>query len=201
MVALRQNSRHQELASQEESLEVPYNSWLFVYSLLPWIKAQPTDKTPLTSRAHSYSINFTFKTSGRKRVPSNSYSIEKWSNCHHLKTQGRHFEATVLNIRTHHFAVKAYENLFLLQMQVLALNCSFALCCQFTDTTCNAFTDSLFLQGLSKGKKTSLPEHYKYKIGFYYRKLGLSFEISHSSLYAKHLFLLTGSINVAKQPE
>lgn len=100
MVALRQNSRHQGLASQEEILEVPYNSWVFVYSLLPWIKAQPTDKTPLTSRAHSYSINFTFKTSGRKRVPSNCYSIEKWSNCHHLKIQGRHFEATVLN----HFA-------------------------------------------------------------------------------------------------
>lgn len=157
MVALRQENRHQELASQEKSLEVSYNSWVFVHSLLPWIKAQPADKTTLTSRAHSCSINFSFKTSGTKRVPSNCYSTEKWPNCHPLKTQRRHFKATVLNIRTRHFAAKAYENLFLLQMQVLALNCSFALCCQFTDTTCNAFTDSLVLQGLSKGKKNFLP--------------------------------------------
>lgn len=106
----------------------------------------------LTSRAHSCSINFSFKTSGRKRGPSNSYSIEKWSNCHPLKTQGRHFKATVLNTRTHHFSAKTYENLFLLQMQVLALNRTFALCCQFTDPTCNAFRDSPVLQGLSKQK-------------------------------------------------
>lgn len=167
MVALRQYSRHQELASQEDSLEVAHNSWLFVHSLLPWIKAQPTDTTTLTSRAHPCSINFSFETSGRNRVPSNCYSTEKWSKCHPLKTQTRHFKATVLNIRTCHFAAKAYENLFLLQMQVLALNYSFALCCQFTDITCNAFTDSLVLQGLSKGKITSFLEHYKYKIGFY----------------------------------
>lgn len=62
---LRQNSRQQELGSQEESYKVPYHFSVFVHSVLPWIKACHTDKTPLTSRVHSCSVRFIYEIWGR----------------------------------------------------------------------------------------------------------------------------------------